>query len=469
MELKEIKYIHFTGIKGIAMTSLALCAQDLGIKITGTDTNEIFVTDEILKERNIKWEVGFKSEFDIKPDLLITTGAHNGLKNPEVIKAKNKKVPVITQGEALSLFSKDKLLVSVCGVGGKTTVSSMIAFLLDKNKLNPAYAIGVGKIFPLGYGGKYTQGSKYFVCEADEFAVSPGVDDRPKFALLKPNIVVVTNIEHDHPDIYPTIKETKKAYLDFINRIPEEGLLVINIDNKNSREILNKINVKNIVTYGYSNDADWKILEDQTQNQVNKVVFVDSQNVRHTINLKVPGDYNAMNAIASLIVSQFVGIDINKAISSISEFEGTQRRFQKIGLSKSNNLIYDDYAHHPEEIKKLLKAAKSWFPDKKIIGIFQPHTYSRTEALFEDFKKCFIGFDKLLLMDIYASAREKDNHSVSSLVLSKEISKLMQNVYYSGSHEKTIDTINKLDIRDSVILTIGAGNIFYLDKDLLKI
>ncbi|MFH1971805.1 MAG: Mur ligase domain-containing protein, partial [Patescibacteria group bacterium] len=206
MELKNLKYIHFTGIKGIAMTSLALCAQDCGIEISGTDIDEIFVTDEVLRERRINWEVGFgNTDWTKKPDLLITTGAHGGFNNKEVVSAKEKGIPVMSQAEALNLFSKNKDLISVCGVGGKTTISSIIAAIFELNNIDISYAIGVGKIFPTGYGGKYSEKSKYFICEADEFVVSPGVDDRPKFFLLAPKITVVTNIEHDHPDVYPTI------------------------------------------------------------------------------------------------------------------------------------------------------------------------------------------------------------------------------------------------------------------------
>ena len=216
MQLSKVKSIHFTGMKGVAMCALALCANDLGISITGSDTDELFVTDELLKERGIKWEVGFKEkEWKQRPDLLIATGSHGGLDNPEVISARKVKIPVITQGEAISFFSSSKKLISTCGVGGKTTTASMIAHILSQASFNPSYAIGVGKIFPLGFPGKFSKKGDYFVCEADEYALSPGQNNKPKFSVLNPYITVVTNIEHDHPDIYPTIKETKKAFKSF--------------------------------------------------------------------------------------------------------------------------------------------------------------------------------------------------------------------------------------------------------------
>lgn len=470
MELKNLKSIHFTGIKGVAMTSLALCAKDCDIAVTGTDTEEIFVTDEILKERNIKWDVGFeKNNWTEKPDLLITTGAHGGYNNKEVVSAKENGIPVMSQAEALNLFSKGKELISVCGVGGKTTVSSIIAAIFQMNSIEISYAIGVGKIYPIGYGGKYSGESKYFICEADEFVVSPGVDDRPKFSLLSPSIVVATNIDHDHPDIYPSIADTKSAYLNFFRKLPKDGLLIAFKDNKNTMDVIEKIDNVSFVTYGFSEGSDWRITKTLVKDGYQIVSFKDPQNKEYSFKFNLPGRYNALNAIAALIAANRAGIKIDIIIKALENFIGTQRRFQKVGVSKSGILVYDDYAHHPNEIKNVIEAAKEFFPNKRIISIFQPHTYSRTKSLFKEFINSFKDSDVVLLMDIYSSAREKMDITVSSQKLVEEISKNQKDVYYTSDHSSAISWL-KNNVKDNdLVITLGAGNVFYLDKEILKI
>lgn len=470
MELKNLKHIHFTGIKGVAMTSLSLCAQDYGIKVTGTDTDEIFVTDEVLRERKIKWEVGFgNNKWTQKPDLLITTGAHGGFNNKEVVLAKENGISVMSQAEALNLFSKGKELISVCGVGGKTTISSIIAAIFEINNVEVSYAIGVGKIYPTGYGGKYSEKSKYFVCEADEFVVSPGVDDRPKFSLLSPKIVVVTNIEHDHPDIYPTISDTKNAYSSFLSKLPKDGLIIAFKDNKNTMEVVEKLKNVSYVTYGLSEGSGWKIIDILVKDGYQIVSFTDPQGQKYSFKLQMPGEYNALNALAALIAAKSAGIEINKIVNALENFEGTQRRFQKVGVSKGGILVYDDYAHHPNEIKNVIEAAKTFFPDKRVVSIFQPHTYSRTKSLFKEFSESFEKSDVVLLMDIYSSAREKMDLTVSSKILVEEISKNQKNVYYTSDHKSTIKWLKENAKENDLVITLGAGNVFYLDKEILKI
>ena len=470
MELKDLKHIHFTGIKGIAMTSLALCAQDCGIKVTGTDTDELFVTDEILKERKINWNIGFcDNDWTNKPDLLITTGAHGGFNNKEVIQAKEQGIPVMSQAEALNLFSKNKELISVCGVGGKTTISSIIAAIFELNKIEISYAIGVGKIFPTEYGGKYSEKSKYFICEADEFVVSPGVDDRPKFLLLSPKITVVTNIEHDHPDIYPTFDDTKKTYLKFFSNLPKDGLIIALRDNKNTMEVIKKVKGASVITFGFSVDSDWRITNIKINDGFQIVDIIDPKGNKYSFKLNVLGKYNALNALAGLVAANSAGIKIKGIVEALEKFEGTERRFQNIGLSKSGILIYDDYAHHPNEIEKVVESAKTFFPKNRIITIFQPHTYSRTKSLFKEFVEAFKKSDVTLLIDIYSSAREKMDPTVSSKMLAEEISKLQNNVYYTPNHESAIRWLKDNAKKGDLVITMGAGNVFYLDKEILKI
>lgn len=467
IDLKKLKHIHFTGIKGVGMTSLALCAQDLGIKISGSDTSELFVTDEILAKRHIKWNVGFEEKFIQKPDLVITTGAHGGLNNSEVIYAQSKKIPVMTHAQALGKFSMGKDTIAVCGVGGKTTTSSMISVLLDSAKQHPSFAVGVGNIYPINVPGRYDKQGKNFICEADEFAVSVGINNKPRFSFLNPKVLVVTNIEHDHPDVYPTFADTQKVFLEFFDRIPKDGVLIAGIDNENVRSLIKQTAAK-VLTYGFSDDADWWI--DDVLIGAGRTSFTlnNKKNGQiKNITLHVPGLFNVQNAAAALVVGKFLSLKDTVLKTGIENYQGCRRRFEKMG-EVNGATFYDDYAHHPEEIKATLKAAREWFPKRRIIAIFQPHTYSRTKALFEEFTKAFSDADMVGFMDIYASARETDNLGMSSELLAKETSKVRDNVLYLGVHKEAINWIKKNVKKGDIVLTIGAGDIFHLYTNLFK-
>jgi UDP-N-acetylmuramate--alanine ligase len=467
MQLEKIKHIHFVGIKGVGMTSLALCAQDLGIRVTGSDVEEIFVTDPVLEKRKIEWKLGFKKE-NLKPlpDLVITTGAHGGLKNIEVVAAKKKGIPVMTHAEGLSFFAKGKKTVTVCGVGGKTTISSMMVVVLDAATKHPSFAVGVGEIFPIGYPGRYDKMGEHFICEADEFAISPGIDDRPRFSFLDPEVIVVTNIEHDHPDIYPSLEQTKKTFGEFFEKISENGLLVADFDNQNTREVIKKVDVP-IQTFGFSKNADWQIRKIMIKNGKNSFSLVNKSGEKVDLVLRVPGQYNVKNAAAVFIVSRFLGLKIEQIQKGLYKSTGSKRRFEKVGKSKSGALVYDDYAHHPTQIKSVLSAAKGRFPKKRLISLFQPHTYTRTKALFDQFAKSFGQADIALFMDIYASAREFKDETVSSKALAKEVSKHKKESYYVGNHQGATRWLKKHTGPEDLILTLGAGDVFYIFEDLL--
>jgi len=458
------KYIHFTGIKGVGMTALALYMRDLGNKVTGSDVSEIFVTDETLRKAKIDWKVGFSPDnLSLKPDLVITTGAHGGLRNPEVVAAKDLGIRVLTYAEALAEVSKEKDLIAVCGVGGKGTTASVIVTVLDYAKKHPSFVIGMGSIYPVGFPGRYNLHGANFICEADEYAISPGINNKPKFSLLDPKILVVTNIEHDHPDIYPTLGSALKVYRKFFENIPQDGLLIACVDNVNVGKVIKGLNVP-VSTYGFSKDADWRICDVVFKNQ--GTLFKVKNGKTGSFVLSVPGEFNVRNATAALIAADFLKIGFSKVREGLAKYKGCRRRFQKMGEYK-RALFYDDYAHHPEEIKSVLKATRQWFPERRIVAVFQPHTYSRTKALFKEFSKSFSDADIVGIMDIYASARETKDDTVSSKKLADETKKFKKDTYYTSDHSETLEWLGKTVRKGDIVLTMGAGNIFHLYKDLV--
>lgn len=463
---KNKKHIHFTGIKGVGQAALAICAKDLGIKVTGSDVGEHFVTDETLKKAGIDWNIGFGAKnVSEDTDLLITTGAHGGFDNPEVLSAKKLNIPTTSYAEAMSDLSKSKEVITVVGVGGKTTTCSILATLFEKSNLNPSYVVGVGSINPIGLPGRYNESGKHFICEGDEYVVSPGHDKRAKFLLLKPKVVVVTNIEHDHPDIYPKLRDSINTFRKLFKNIPKDGLLVACIDNKNVRLAIEGLRVP-IVTYGFSKAADY-VVSDLIPGKKRTEYSLTHNGIKNSMVIKIPGSYNALNATASFIVGKHVGIAESKIRKGLSTYLGCRRRFEYIGDYKGA-LVYDDYAHHPEEIKAVLKAAKGWFPNRRLIALFQPHTYSRTKALFKEFSKAFKKAELVGFMDVYSSAREKVDEDVSSEKLAKETKKHKKSSYYTGDHKSTLNWIKKHVKKEDLFMTIGAGDVFHLHQDLLK-
>lgn len=466
MDIKKYQHIHFIGIKGVGMTALAVFAKEAGVKVTGSDTAEEFVTDEVLERNKIQPRVGFGEEnITGKPDLVIATGAHGGLTNPEAVAAKLKGIPTIMQGQAVGMFMENKKGVSVCGVGGKTTTAAMVATVLARNSRNPSFIIGCGDIFSLGNPGHYGKG-EYCIVEADEYVTSPKVDQTPKFLWQTPLYIVVTNIEHDHPDVYKDIEETKNAYLDFFRKLPHQGALIANVDNQNVRDVLFKFSGR-VETYGASEEASWRLEGFNISNGKNIFWVEHGGVVLGRITLQVPGRHNCLNALASVVTGLEIGLSFEEIQKGLSFFRGSKRRFEFVG-EKNDVVFYDDYAHHPNEIRVTLQAAREWFATKKIICIFQAHTYSRTKALLSEFAQSFQKADEVIITDIYSSKREEKDPTISGEILASRIRNFQPRTYFLGSKENVVEFILNHAKPDTIIFTMGAGDIYKWGKEIME-
>lgn len=465
IDWQKIKEIHFTGIKGVGMTALALCAQDLGIKITGSDIKEYFVTDKILKEARIKWKEGFSISHLGKPDLLIFTAAHDGENNIEVIGAKKRNIPVLSHAQALGMMMRGKIGISVCGVGGKTTTAAMVATIFQSAGLNPSFAIGAGELYPLKRPGKYNQKGEYFIAEADEYFASPQ-NPQPRFLYQNPKFIILTNLEYDHPDVYSNLSQTIKSFKEFIEKLPKKGKLITCIDNKNIRQLVQLIKVP-VETYGFSPQADWQINLINQTNGKTKFSLKHNQKIIDNIILSVSGKFNVNNAAAAFIAAKLSSVKTESIKKGLLLFKGSKRRFELI--KKINSvMLFDDYAHHPSEIRATLRAAKEKFDNKRIIAIFQPHTYSRTKALFSDFAKSFSMANLVIFVPIYASAREVSNLGMSSLKLANETKKFHQHVIFAPNKKLLIKELGKNIKANDIIFTLGAGDIFHWHQTIIK-
>nr|MBI5456030.1 UDP-N-acetylmuramate--L-alanine ligase [Candidatus Levybacteria bacterium] len=471
--MKKIKRIHFVGIKGVGMTPLAIIAKEAGFIVTGSDISEEFITDELLKKAGITAFVGFDEKNVEGVDLVITTGAHGGFDNLENIQAKKLGISIWSQGQAVGKFMDGSIMekvfdgISVAGSHGKTTTTAMIATILKENKLDPSFLIGTGNIPSLGSSGHYGKG-KYFVAEADEYATEPKYDKTPKFLWQHPKTGVITNIEFDHPDLYSSIDQLRHEFLNFSNNISENGILIACIDDLETSRLLNDYK-GHFITYGFSKNADFNI-DRLSIEQDRMFLWVNARNTSlGEFVLNITGEHNALNALAAIVVCLELGLSIEKIKTGLMKFYGTKRRFEYMGKLLSGALLYDDYAHHPTEIRKTLTAFKKTFPNKKIVCIFQPHTYSRTKSLFEQFIGSFSVADVVLLVDTYTSLREEIDNSVTSKLLADNISRIHKDVIYTPKGEDVIEYLDQKSFgKDYIIITMGAGDIYKISLHLIN-
>jgi len=435
------------------MAPLAIIAKEAGINVSGSDIADEFITDSVLKKAGIIPLVGFAENNVGNVDLVITTGAHGGFNNIEVLEAKRKKIKVITQGEAVGIFMDGGIFerkftgISVTGTHGKTTTTAMIATILKFNGKDPSFLIGTSNAVSLGTPGHYGKGA-FFVAEADEYMTEPNFDRTIKHMWQHPKIAVITNIEFDHPDAYSSLEDTREKFLAFANQLPEDGVLITYGDDPEVKKLLAEFNGRKI-TYGESEENDFIVDE-----------------VLDCVELSVFGKHNRLDAAAAFVAGLEIGLSKEQIQKGLEQFKGSKRRAEFIGILPAGGKLYDDYAHHPTEIQKTLLAFREKFPNSKIVCIFQPHTYSRTKSLFEQFSKSFKDVDLVILTNIYSSLREKPDLTVSMVNLAEKIGKKALFIPELSDVVKYIN--NQSYGKDVILITMGAGDVYKISEKLWR-
>lgn len=464
---EKVKSAYLIGIKGVGMTALAIYLKQAGFEVEGSDNQNVYATDEVLKNAQIKVYEGFNKDniLDKNPDLCIISAAY-GYDNPEAKEARHRRLKILYYSEALGQISAGKYVVAVAGVHGKTTTTALISLMLMEANLDPSYIIGAAQAPNLGASAHFGQG-EYFVLEADEYRQSPS-NNNSKFLDLNPEIAIISSIEFDHPDIFPTIEDVYKTFYRFACRVPRRGVIILCSDYPKCRKLQNSLVDRHFESYGFEDGADWKIVNVQEEDQT-RFSLEHGTDILGPYLLKIPGRHNVLNATVAVILAKKLDIDEKIIQKVLSEFSGVGRRFEKVAVV-GDIQIYDDYAHHPTAIAKTLEAARAKFPGSKIWCVFQPHTYSRTQGLFKEFGQAFGAADKVVVMDIYASEREKEG-KVSSQDLVKEIeknNKKVQTIRYFKSQEEVKKYLHDFVQGPAIIITMGAGDIYKLSHDLAK-
>jgi UDP-N-acetylmuramate--alanine ligase len=443
----QIKYhIHFVGIGGIGMSGIAELLLNLGYKVSGSDTASTDITDRLKSLGGTVYKGHHSSRIE-GADVVVISSAISP-DNPEVIAATQASVPVIPRAEMLAELMRLKYSIAIAGAHGKTTTTSLIASILAKGGLDPTVVIG-GKLKSIGSNALLGQGN-FIVAEADE---SDG-----SFLKYSPAIAVVTNIDREHLDFYKDINDIKSAFVEFIDRIPFYGLAVLCLDNEFVQDIIPKIK-KRCITYGMSSQADFHAKNISIEGLKTRYKVYRHGKALGEIALNLPGIHNVYNSMAGIAVGMELGIPFDIIKNALETLQGVQRRLEIKGEAKGITVV-DDYGHHPTEIKTTLQAAKESWPDRRIVVVFQPHRYTRTKALFDDFTRAFYQSDHLVILPIY-SAGEKKIEGVDSVSLCEGIaSHGHKEVVYIEGHESAVTYLTRMLRKNDVLLTQGAGDVW---------
>ena len=451
INLGQKDLIHFVGIGGIGMSGLAQIMNNMGFSIQGSDQSKNKNTISCSKA-GIKIFIGHSFKNIKKATILVKSTAIKN-NNIEIKYAKKSKIPIYSRAEVLADVVSLKKNIIVTGSHGKTTTTSLVAKILSDQKLDPTIING-GVINSFKSNAKLGKG-EWAILEADE---SDG-----SFLKLPINYSIVTNIDHEHLDYYKNYKNLENSFLKFINKTPPTGKSIICLDNINIRKILSKIKNKNILTYGENKKSMYKIkkikynFDSTTFNLSFKNKEKQTKNIEN-INVKLLGKHNVLNAAAALIVCINLGANLNIAKNSLKNFSGVQRRMTKV-FSRNKNDFYDDYAHHPTEIRSILEGVNKVNPERKIISVFEPHRYTRVISLKNEFSKCFSKSNLVIICPLYA-AGEKKNSRFNMVNFANLISKKSNTQVIIVKNEIELKNYFKKNlISNEIIIGMGAGAI----------
>ena len=453
---RHVKKIHFIGIGGIGMSGIAEVLANLGFTVSGSDIKRSKNTDRLEELFGIRIEEGHRAENVGDAQVVVYSSAVRE-DNPEVVHAKKQGIPVIPRAEMLAeLMVLKPYAVAVSGTHGKTSTTSMVATILGHAGVDPTTVVG-GVVAALGSNAKLGE-SDWFVTEADE-------SDR-SFLMLYPTIAVVTNIDKEHMESYKGMDDVVQCFTDFVNKVPFFGAAVICLDDPNVQLIIPNIKRRR-VTYGLTAQADisaHEIRYTETYGSIFKVMKGDE--ILGELEIPVPGKHNVYNALAATAVALELEIPFDKIAEAFLTFRNANRRFQFKGESKGITVV-DDYGHHPTEILATLSAAKNSAAGKRTVVVFQPHRYTRTQELMDEFALAFNNADVLFVLDIYA-ASEEPIEGIDAEVLTENIKKYgHKNAHYIGSIETATEKITPYLKENDLVITLGAGTVTRLSDEIL--
>ncbi len=447
--------VHFVGIGGIGMSAIAEILLTQGFSVSGSDLRASENT-EYLKKLGAEIIIGHRKENISDADVVVYSSAVKIKENPETLAAFEANIPVLRRAEMLAEVTRLKYCLAVSGTHGKTTTSSMCGITLMNAGFEPTVIVG-GRLGGLGGSNARLGKGDWTVVEADEY-------DR-SFLQLLPTIAIINNIEPEHMDIYKDYDDLKDTFIKFANKVPFYGFIAACIDDEGIKDILPEIK-KKVITFGLSKSADYRADSIRHNEFSSEFIVYKNGESLGTMKINIPGVHNVKNALATIAVSMELGIGFAEIAAALGSFTGVNRRFEIKG-ELQGMLIIDDYAHHPTEIKATLQAAKEGF-DRRIIAVFQPHTYTRTAEFYDDFARSFDDADILIVMDVYAARENPIDGINGKLVADYAVKYNHRNVYYCPTLDDVYNLVLDIYKPEDMLLTLGAGDIWKLNVRLIE-
>ena len=451
---QKVKNIHLIGIGGAGMNGIAEILLNIGFTVTGSDMRITPVTEHLVSLGAKVFE-GHVPENVETCDVVVYSSAVKE-DNPEIIAARERKIPVIKRPEMLAELMRMKYGICIAGTHGKTTTTSMTGQILTRGDIDPTIIVG-GKVTDFGGGAKIGQ-SHYLVLEADEY-------DRT-FLKLTPIIAVVTNIDMEHLDCYQDMDDIKSAFIQFVNKVPFFGSVILCIDDNGVQSIAPYVE-RRIITYGISRQAEIRAENMIFEGMRTTFDVISSGKELGSVTLTTPGYHNVRNALAAIAVACEMGITFDIIAEALADFQPVERRFQVIG-EESGILVIDDYAHHPTEIIASLEGIRTGF-DKRIVAVFQPHLYSRTRDFYEDFGRAFMDTDILFVTDVYPSRETPIEGITGKLVAEAALAAGHRHVAYIEDKEELLHAVSDCVKDGDIVVTFGAGDINKVGHELTKL
>lgn len=457
-EMRRIKRIHFVGIGGAGMCGIAEVLLNLSYQITGSDMKASGTTQR-LEKLGATVFIGHAAEHILGADVVVSSSAVKEI-NPEIVAARELRIPIVRRAEMLAELMRYRHGIAIAGTHGKTTTTTMIATVFAEAELDPTFVIG-GLVNSAGSNARLGE-SRYLIAEADESDAS--------FLHLQPLVSVVTNIEADHMDTYGgDFSQLKKTFVEFLHNLPFYGIAVMCIDDPVIRELIPSI-ARKVLTYGFSEDADFRIVDWEKHGMQSRFT-VQRRDGRAplAIELNLPGQHNVLNATATIAVASDEGIDDQYIVAGVARYQGVGRRFQiynELPVANGNVLLVDDYGHHPTEVAATISGVRQAWPERRLVMVYQPHRYTRTRDLYEDFSVVLSNVDALLMLDVY-SAGEEPIAGADSRSLCRSIrSRGKIEPVFVEKIEQVVDVLKGVVRPGDIVLTQGAGNIGALAAEL---
>ncbi|QQS23377.1 UDP-N-acetylmuramate--L-alanine ligase [bacterium] len=472
MNLLPNSKIYFIGIGGIAMSAAAGIAKQAGFEVTGSDSKALYdPAKSVLDELDIDYFIGYSAEQlkNAQVDVYVASAGED-LSNPEIAYLRDKNIEIYSLSELLHALAEDQLRIVVTGTHGKSTTTAMLGQTLqtidDSSFMTGAVLAEAKRNFHYGTG-------HYFVFEGDEYKALYD-DPTPKFQQYHPDILLLTNLEFDHPDVFNSIEEIQDEFRELIDKMPDDGIVVYNADSSDLAKVVHTSNLGQ-VSFALDNSADFTVsnietLPDKTMFTVNRKDPASAEYSTEQYAINAFGRINVYNALGVISLLRTLGFSHEQVQDGLDRFRGIKRRFEYIGQTNGGTgaKVFDDYAHHPTAVKETLATARLRFPNSKIWAVFEPHTFSRTEAVLADLSKAFESADKVLLAEIYPAREKKTENSITGQQVVEAIAKNHTDVQLVANKNEVIEILQKELSPTDVVIVMAVGSFNTLALDLVK-